>query len=161
MRFVGSLAAVVLLAALFFVLVRREGAVDSTIPDRIETSGTHASRETEPDARTSVTAVPKTPVAKVSASPFGERRPRRARRRTVHAVGIRRRQGRASRFVDARIEVIVDLSTPPVLRPATARCFFARGLRCGGALRDPRRAARFAARARGDAPELRRRAGRS
>jgi hypothetical protein len=70
MRFVGSLAAVVLLAALFFVLVRREGAVDSTIPDRIETSGTHASRETEPDARTSVTAVPKTPVAKVSASPF-------------------------------------------------------------------------------------------
>jgi hypothetical protein len=26
--------------------------------------------------------------------------------------------------VDARIEVIVDLSTPPVLRSATARCFF-------------------------------------
>lgn len=115
MRLVGSLAAVVLLAALFFVLVRRGGAVDPTIPDRIETSETHASRETEPDARASVTAVPKTPVAKVSASPFAS-----AARAALEdgpftlSGSVVDKDGFA--VVDARIEVIVDLSTPPVLR---------------------------------------------
>ncbi|MEY2741861.1 MAG: hypothetical protein RIS21_229, partial [Planctomycetota bacterium] len=57
MRLVGSIVAVALLAALFFVIVGR-GVVDPTIPDRNDRPTSVASGTAESNATPAVTAVP-------------------------------------------------------------------------------------------------------
>jgi len=114
MRLVGSIVAVALLAALFFVIVGR-GVVDPTIPDRNDRPTSVASGTAESNATPAVTAVPKSTAVKASALPSGS--PARAALEDgpwMLSGTVLDKDGAS--VPEARVEVVIDLSVPPVVR---------------------------------------------
>ncbi len=115
MRLVGSIVAVALLAALFFVIVGRGGIVDPTIPDRVDRPTSIAFGTSESEATPAVTAVPKSTAVNVSA--LASASPARAALEdgpwTLSGTVLDKDGNPVS---EARVDVLVDLSVPPVVR---------------------------------------------